>query len=210
MARVIIVDDHAVVRMGLRQILAEEPDIVKVGEAADASQLTRLLEAEAWDLVVLDLSMPGKGGLEVLRELKERYPRLPVLVLSIHPEEQYALRVIKAGAAGYVNKQSAPEELVTAVRGVLAGGRYLSAAAAGQLAGLLGPDAEARSHAALSDREFQVLARIAAGRATKEIAAELCLSPKTVSTYRARVLSKLGLATTAELIRYAVDNGIAG
>lgn len=209
MARVLIADDHAVVRKGLAQILADAPDMEVLGEAAEAAGLFELLKEQAWDIIVLDLSMPGKSGMETLKDLNGMYPHIPVLVLSIHPEEQYALRVLKAGAAGYITKQSAPDELVHAIRKVLSGGRYISPAAAEKLAFSLVAGADKPAPAALSDRELEVLCKIAGGLTVSEIADRLCLSPKTVSTYRARVLEKLDLKTTADLVRYCLENGLA-
>ena len=208
--KILIADDHAIVRRGLREILEEHFPDCEVGEAADADATLTQAEGGDWDLLLLDLSMPGRSGLDLLHHLRATRPKLPVLVLSVHPEEQYGLRVIRAGAAGYLNKEAAPEELVTAVRRVVAGGKYVGPALAEQLASSLqgGGPPDAEPHQRLSDREFQVLARIGQGRSVKEIAGELALSEKTVSTYRARVLEKLGLHTTADLIRYAHSHGL--
>src|ERR1041385_6124361 len=205
--RVLIADDHAVVRRGLKQILLDEYGALEVGEASDAHATLRLAREEPWDIVVLDISMPGRSGLEVLKELKQTRPRLPVLILTTHPEEQYAVRVLKAGAAGYMTKESAPEHLVEAVRKVTAGGRYITPTLADllvtQIAG-----AEKPPHESLSDREFQVLRLIASGKSVGQIAEELSLSSNTVSTYRARVLEKMGMRTNAELTHYAISNGL--
>lgn len=205
--RVLIADDHAVVRRGLKQILLDEYGALEVGEAGDAHETLRLAREEPWDIVVLDISMPGRSGLEVLKELKQTRPRLPVLILTTHPEEQYAVRVLKAGAAGYMTKESAPEHLVEAVRKVTAGGRYITPTLADllvtQIAG-----AEKPPHESLSDREFQVLRLIASGKSVGQIAEELSLSSNTVSTYRARVLEKMGMRTNAELTHYAISNGL--
>jgi DNA-binding NarL/FixJ family response regulator len=205
--RVLIADDHAVVRRGLKQILLDEYGALEVGEASDAHETLRLAREEPWDIVVLDISMPGRSGLEVLKELKQTRPRLPVLILTTHPEEQYAVRVLKAGAAGYMTKESAPEHLVEAVRKVTAGGRYITPTLADllvtQIAG-----AEKPPHESLSDREFQVLRLIASGKSVGQIAEELSLSSNTVSTYRARVLEKMGMRTNAELTHYAISNGL--
>lgn len=205
-ARVIIVDDHAIVRRGLAQILAEEPDIEVMGEAADASELFTLLKSQSCDVMVLDITMPGKSGLEILKDLRKSHPSLPVLILSIHPEDQYAVRALRAGAAGYITKESAPEELVQAIRRVLAGKKYLSPSTTDRMASLLAKDVENPLHAALSDREFEVMILIASGKTVSAIAGELCLSDKTVSTYRARVLGKLGLENNMEITRYAFKN----
>lgn len=208
--KILIADDHAIVRRGLREILEEHFPDCTVGEAADAAATLANAGNGEWDLLLLDLSMPGRSGLDLLHDLRVSCPRLSVLVLSVHPEEQYGLRVIRAGAAGYLNKEAAPEALVSAVRRVLAGGKYVGPALAEQLASSLqsGGAPTSEPHQRLSDREFQVLARMGQGRSVKEIAAELSLSEKTVSTYRARVLEKLGLHTTAELIRYAHVHGL--
>ncbi len=206
MIRVLIVDDHPVVRRGLQQILAQEPDVAEAVEAEDAAKMMELVEKERWDIVVLDITLPGRSGLEALKDLKAVRPALPVLVLSMHPEEQYALRVLKAGAAGYMNKDSASEELVNAVRKVVGGGRYVSPFMAERLAFLVGSDYERPAHENLSDREFQVMCMIASGKRLKEVAEELGISVKTVSTYRARVLEKMGMENNAELTIYAVKN----
>lgn len=205
MIRVLIADDHAVVRRGIREILSEvEP--VQLGEAADAHELVEQLRSQHWDILILDITMPGKSGLELLKELKQERPKLPVLVLTVHPESQYAVRVLRAGAAGYMTKESAPEELVTAVRKIVAGGKYVSGSLAEKLARDLEAGAERPLHEALSDREFQVLCLIASGKTVTEIAGELCLSPKTISMYRTRILEKMKMRTNAELMHYAMSN----
>lgn len=206
--RVLIVDDHPVVRKGLLQILAEEPEIAVAEEAENASKMLDLVKEERWDIVVLDITLPDRSGLEALKDLKAIRPALPVLILSMHPEDQYAMRVLKAGAAGYMNKDSASEELVNAVRKVVGGGKYVSPSMAEKLAAVIGSDYERPAHESLSDREFQVMCMIASGKRLKEMAAELCLSAKTVSTYRARVLEKMGMDNNAELTYYAVKNGL--
>jgi two-component system, NarL family, invasion response regulator UvrY len=206
---VLIADDHAIFRRGLRDILAERFPKADFGEADTAQAVLDLVWKRQWDLLVLDISMPGRSGLDILRDVKQAQPRLPVLVLSMHPEDQYAVRVLKAGAAGYLSKANVPEEIVRAVTKVLAGGRYVSAALAERLASALSNGGTKPPHEMLSDREFHVLRRIAAGKTVKEIAGELNLSVQTVSTYRARVLMKLHLRTTAELIRYALDHRLA-
>jgi len=208
MIRVVIADDHAVVRKGLRQILSAEPDIEVGGEAANAEELLRLVRRQGWDAVVLDITMPGKSGLEVLKELKQKWPRLPVVVFTMHDEDHFGLRAIRAGATGYLTKDRAPTELIKAIRKVVAGGRYVSPSLAEQLAGQTGTDPEQALHQILSDREFQVLRLLASGKTVTEVAQELSLSVKTVSTYRARILQKLGYRTTAELIQYAIRNQI--
>lgn len=208
--RILIVDDHAVVRRGLREIVEDLIGGVEVGEAADTGAALDALRREAWDLVLLDLNLPGRGGLEVLRRSRELRPALPVLVLSMHAEESHGVRVIKAGAAGYVNKECAPEELAGAVRRVAAGGRHIGPRLAQALAAAMQSASADGVAADLSHREFQVLCLLGAGRSVKQAALELSLSVKTVSTYRTRLLAKLGLATTAELIRYAVAQGLTG
>jgi DNA-binding NarL/FixJ family response regulator len=204
--RVLIADDHAVFRRGLRETLAEFFFKVTFGEAKTAQETVELVRRHDWDVVILDISMPGKSGLDVLDELRRLRPRLPILLLSMHPEEQFARRALKAGAAGYLTKESVPEELKEAVRKVVAGGRYVSATLAEKLAVDLRGGADTPLHELLSDREFQVLRMIASGRSVKDIAEELSLSVKTVSTYRARILEKSGMKTNAELIRYALQS----
>ena len=204
--RVLIADDHAVFRRGLRETLAEFFFKVTFGEAKTAQETVELVRRHAWDVVILDISMPGKSGLDVLDELRRLRPRLPILLLSMHPEEQFARRALKTGAAGYLTKESVPEELKEAVRKVVAGGRYVSATLAEKLAVDLREGADTPLHELLSDREFQVLRMIASGKSVKDIAEELSLSVKTVSTYRARILEKSGMKTNAELIRYALQS----
>lgn len=208
MTRILIADDHAILRRGLREILAREMETALCGEAKDADEVLAKTQAEEWDLVILDITMPGRSGLEVLRDLRAERPRLPVLVLSMHPEDQYARRLLRAGASGYMNKESAPEELIKAVRKVLAGGRYVSAALGEKLAGDLSEDTGRPIHEALSHREFEVLRMLAAGKTVTQIAEELHLGATTVSTYRARILEKLKMNTTAELMHYALHNGL--
>ncbi|MBU1879717.1 MAG: response regulator transcription factor [Chloroflexi bacterium] len=206
MIRVLIADDHAVVRRGLKQILQDTHEMVVAGEALNGQEVLEKVRAEAWDVVVLDIAMPGRGGLDILKELKHERPQLPVLVLSMYAEDQFAVRVLKAGASGYLTKDSAPDELVKAVRKVVNGGKYVSPFLAEKLAAEINTDSSRLPHETLSDREFQVLRLIATGKAVKEIAAELALSTKTISTYRARILHKMNLTTTAELIHYAMRN----
>ena len=208
MIRVLVVDDHPVVRKGLTLILAEEPEIGEVGEADSTAGLLRLLATGTWDVVVLDISLPDRSGLETLKDVKAMRPDLPVLILSMHPEDQYAPRVLKAGAAGFVSKESAAEELVNAVKKVVGGGRYVSPSLAERLAELIEDDYQGPPHERLSDREFQVMRMLAEGKRLKDIADELCLSVKTVSTYRARVLEKMGVESNAELTYYAIKNGL--
>ena len=206
MISVLIADDHAVVRRGLRQILSEQPDIRVEGEAASADELLQQVRQRRYDVVILDITMPGRSGLDALKDLRETYPRLPVLVLSVHPEDQFAMRVLKAGGSGYMTKESAPEELLEAVRQVSAGGRYISTGFAGRMAALLGRTGQAPGHEGLSDRELEVLLHVASGETVTQIGTRLGISVKTVSTYRARILEKLGLRTNAELTYYAIKH----
>jgi two-component system, NarL family, invasion response regulator UvrY len=206
LTRILIADDHAILRRGLKEILMRELDGAVCGEAENAEQVLAQVESQEWDVVILDVSMPGRSGLDVLRDLKVMRPKLPVLVLSMHPEDQYGKRILKAGASGYMNKDSAPEELIKAIRKVQAGGRYVSAALAEKLAWDLGADQERPAHEILSDREFEVLRLLASGKTVGQVAQELHLSPTTVSTYRARILEKMNMTTTAELMRYAIEN----
>jgi len=209
MKRILVADDHAVVRRGLIEMLAEQPDIDgTVGEVESYPALFEALETADWDVIILDIKMPGGQALEALARIERLAPDTPVLVLSGHAEDQFAVRMIRAGAAGYLTKESAPDRLVEAVRTVLAGRRYLSPALGGTLAATLAGDAGRPLHETLSDREFQTLCMIAAGRTTSEIADELFLSVKTVSTYRRRVLDKLEMSTNADLTRYAMQHGL--
>jgi DNA-binding NarL/FixJ family response regulator len=204
--RVLIADDHAILRSGLKEILGHELKDVECGEAEDARQVLLQVQSGGWDLVMLDITMPGRSGLDILKDIKAVRPKLPVLVLSMHPEDQYGKRVLKAGASGYMRKESAPDELIKAIRKVLAGGRYVSPALAEKLAVDLSDDVGWPSHETLSDREFEVLRMIASGKTVGRIAEELHLSVTTVSTYRARILEKMDLNTTAELMHYALRN----
>jgi DNA-binding NarL/FixJ family response regulator len=203
--KILITDDHAVVRLGLKQLLAAEFKRATFGEAANAAEAIDHVSRQNWDVVVLDLNMPGRGGLEVLREIKKIRPQLPVVILSMHPEDQFAMRLLKAGAAGYLTKETAPEQLVCAIRKVVAGGHYVSPALAEQMVSFLGVDVQVPPHERLSDREFLVLRLLAAGKPVSAIARELSLSVKTISTYRQRTLEKMGMANNAELIRYAIQ-----
>jgi two-component system, NarL family, invasion response regulator UvrY len=205
--KVLIVDDHAVVRRGVAHILTDAFHRIEIGEADSGKGALSAVKKEDWDIVILDINLPDRKGLEVLRALKTDYPLLPVMILSLHPEEQYALRALKAGASAYLTKQSAPEELVAAIKQVLKGRIVVSAFLSERLAGALSKDHPAiQAHQTLSDREFEVLCRLAQGHSIRNIADQLTLSMKTVSTYRARLLDKLHLKTTADLIRYALDH----
>jgi two-component system invasion response regulator UvrY len=204
--RVFITDDHAIVREGLKQILAEQGDIVVAGEAETGLDAIRLFPKSRCKVMLLDISLPDRNGIEVLKQVKKDRPELAVLMLSMHREDQYAIRALKAGAAGYLTKQSAPRELVVAIRQVASGQKYVSAALAQALAAQVGDDHEAAAHDGLSDREYQTLTMIASGKTVSEIARELSLSVKTISEYRARLLVKMKLKTSAELTHYAIRN----
>ena len=201
-------DDHEVVRAGVMKIIDQSETVF--GEAGNPEQALQMVRDEQWDLAILDLSLGDRGGMELLKELRQASPKLPILILSMHSEEQYARRAFKAGAAGYVTKDSPREELILAVSKVIAGGKYLNPATAERLVQDLGDDSQEPLHHTLSDREFQVLRFIAAGKAVGEIAGLLGLSDKTVSTYRARILEKMGMKTNAEIIRYAIRNNLVG
>jgi DNA-binding NarL/FixJ family response regulator len=204
--RVLIADDHPVVRHGLKQILNTDADMTVVGEAKNGNEAMELARKLEWDVAVLDYSMPGRSGLELLAEIKREFPQRPVLVLSMHPEELHARRVLKAGGAGYMNKESAGEELAAAIRKVVNGGKYVSATLAERLAVELAPESQKPLHETLSDREYRVMWLLASGKPINRIAKEMFLSPSTVSTYRVRILRKLGLSSNAELVQYAVKH----
>ena len=206
MIKVLIADDHPIVRQGLRQILAGTADMEVAGEAINSQEALDQVRVGGWDVLVLDMTMPGRSGFDILKELKHEQPHLPVLVLSIHAEEQLAVRVLKAGASGYLTKENAPDELVKAIRRVVSGGRYISPSLAETLAFGLDAASDRPRHETLSDREFQVMQSMAKGKTLTEIAEALSLSAKTVSTYRARLLEKLNLKTNAELMRYAIEH----
>lgn len=206
MIRVLVADDHAIVREGLKQILARSSDLVVAGEAANGNDVLKMVREQEWDVLVTDMSMPGRNGIELIKLVKDARPKLPVLVLSMYGEDQYAVRTIRAGASGYLNKESASEQLVNAIRKVASGGVHVSAAVAEAMFHNLRGDAPATSHEQLSDREFQVLRLIATGKTITEIADELVLSPKTVSTHKTRILEKMHLSNQAELIRYAIEH----
>jgi DNA-binding NarL/FixJ family response regulator len=208
MIKALIADDHAVVRRGLKQIFAETSDLVVAGEAVNGHQVLDKVRTIDLDVIVLDITMPGRSGLDILEELKHEHPKLPVLVLSIHSENEYAVRVLKAGASGYMTKETAPDELVKAVKKVVAGGKYVSSYLAEQLAFDLGRDSKKPPHTTLSDREYEVMCMIASGKTVTEISKELSLSVKTISTYRARILEKMKMRKNAELTYYAVKNGL--
>jgi len=208
MIRVLIADDHAIVRQGLKQILSETEDLFVAGEADDGVEALLLARQTPWDVFLLDVSMPNRNGIDTLKQLKKEFPRLPVLILSMHPEEHYAVRALKAGAAGYLTKQSAPEQLVTAIRQVAQGRKFVSAAVAAELADAISSIDDKLPHERITDREYQVLTLIASGKTLTQIADVLNLGVATVSTYRARLLEKMGLRNTAELIRYGLEHGL--
>ncbi len=208
MTRVLVVDDHAVVRRGLNQILSESIQDAQFGEAGSAAEALELLDRERWDVALIDLNLPGRDGLSLLQELRRAHEDVPALVVSAYPEEEFAVRCLRLGAAGYLTKDSAPDELAAAVKKALAGGKYVTAALAEKLAAVIGGEVAQASHEALSNRELQVLRFVASGRSLKQIAAELHLSEKTVATYRARIAEKLRISTNVELTRYALHHGL--
>jgi two-component system invasion response regulator UvrY len=208
MIRILIADDHAIIREGLKQIISETSDMVVAEEAIDGHEALSKALKNDYDVVVLDITMPGRNGLDVLKELKKQRPELPVLVLTIHPEEQYAVRVLRAGASGYLTKESAPDELTAAIRKISQGKKYVTSSLAEKLVSDLNVDTEKPLHNALSDREFEVMCMIATGKTVKQIGEELFLSEKTVSTYRSRILEKMGMKNNAELIYYAIKHGL--
>ncbi len=210
MAKILIADDHAILRAGLKEILVRDLKDVICGEAESAEQVLAQVRTQHWDLVILDVTMPGRSGFDILADLKSLRPELRVLILSMHPEDQYGKRALKAGAFGYLMKESAPEELIQAIRKILAGGRYVSAALADRLAADLSGDAQRQPHEMLSPREFEILCMIGTGKTVSRIAEDLHLGITTVSTHRARILEKLKMTTTADLMRYALRNNLAG
>jgi two-component system invasion response regulator UvrY len=208
--KILIADDHAVVRQGLKSILAEAYPGAVFAEAENGIDVLRYLRNRDWDIVILDISMPGRSGLEVLKDIKYEHPQLPVLILSVHPEDQYAVRVLHAGAAGFLSKGSAPEELIQAVGKVLGGGKYISASVAEKLVPHLETQHARAPHEQLSDREFQVLCLLASGKTPTEIAESLALSVKTISTFRTRILTKMNMRNNAELAHYAIEHKLVG
>lgn len=208
MAKVLIADDHALVRAGLRQFLEQDPQVTEIGEAVSGSNTLDMLRAKPWDLLLLDIFMPDRSGLDILARVRALHPNTRVLVLSGYPERQYAISVLRSGANGFLSKESAPEELSKAVKTVLSGRRYVSSALADFLVSDLDADVTKPLHAALSEREFQTLCKLAAGRSVSEIANELCISVKTVSTYRSRILQKTSFKTNADLTSYALRTGL--
>jgi len=208
MPRVLLVDDHPIVRKGIRAILEDRIASIEIDEVDDGESALGSLEKH-YDLVVLDLGLPGRSGIDLLAEIKHRQPKLPVLVVSLHAEEQFAVRALRAGAAGYLTKAAAPEQLATAFDRIMKGGRYITDSLAERLATQAGGDDRAAPHDRLSDREFEVMLGIASGESTGNIATRMCLSVKTVSTYRARLLEKMGMSSNADLTRYVIENGLA-
>lgn len=208
MIKILVVDDHAVVRRGLRQILAETQDVLVGGEAGTAAEAMEKVRAERWDVVVLDVGLAGKSGLDLIADIRKLRPEARVLVLTMFSEEQYAVRAIRAGAAGFLTKESAPEKLVDAVRKVAGGGRFISPELAETLASMVAGEGSGKAHERLSNREFEILKLIGSGRTVSQIAEDLALSVKTVSTHRTRILRKMDMKTNAELTHYAVKNGL--
>jgi two-component system invasion response regulator UvrY len=206
MYRFLIADDHTVVRKGVKQILQDAFPSAIIEETADAEDLLKRVFSEDWDLVISDISMPGRSGLDVLQQIRQSHPKLPILILSMYPEDQYAIRVLRAGASGFLNKNSAPEELVKAINHVLLGKKYITPSIAEKLAGVFDQDAQKFTHESLSDREFEVLKLLAAGKSVSEISEQISLSASTISTYRARIMTKLNLKTNADLTMYSFEN----
>ena len=204
MLKILVADDHPIVRRGLKQILAEEPDIVEIGEAQNSSEVLDLVRTHTWDAVVLDITMPGRDGLDILQDLKREHPRLPVLILSMHPEDQLAVTALKEGAAGYMNKECAPDELIGAIRKIIRGGKYVSATLAEKLAFMV--ESQKPLHDSLSPREYQVMLMFASGKTLSEIGEEMSLSIKTIATYKARILEKMKMKNNAELFHYAIKH----
>lgn len=208
MIRILVADDHPVVRQGLKQIVAGTTDIFVVDEAATGQEVLDKVRSNYFDVVLLDITMPGASGLDILKQLRSERPELAILILSMHSEEQYAARVLRAGASGYLAKESAPDELVAAVRKISLGGKYVSPSLAEKLASDLAVDTQEPLHQTLSDREYETMRLLASGKTTAEIAEQLSLSPKTISTYRSRILEKMGMRSNTELTLYAVQNGL--
>jgi DNA-binding NarL/FixJ family response regulator len=208
MIRILIADDHSIVRQGLKQIVSECPGMVVAGEAESGQEVLELVRERDFDVAIVDIAMPGRGGLEILKDLKAEKPSMKVMVLSMYSEEQYAIRSLRDGASAYLTKGSAPDELVQAIRAVAEGKRYITPAVAERMATYIEADSEHPAHESLSDRELQVLVLLGSGRSVGDIAGELSLSVKTISTYRARILEKTGMQTTGQLIKYAVQHNL--
>ncbi|HPX81203.1 MAG TPA: response regulator transcription factor [Syntrophales bacterium] len=208
--RILIADDHPIVRAGFKLVISDTQDMTVADEAGNGQEVLNLIRKKDYDIVLLDISMPGRNGLEVLKDLKAEKPKLPVMILSIYPEEQYAVRALRAGASGYMTKASAPNELIAAIRKISQGGKYISASLAEKLTEYLDEDANKPLHEKLSDREYQVMLLIASGKTVSDIADELCLSVKTISTYRSHIIDKMRLKNNAEITLYAVQNNLIG
>jgi DNA-binding NarL/FixJ family response regulator len=208
--RILIADDHPIVREGYKKILMSQPDMDVTGEAGNGQEVLDLIQKKDFDLILLDISMPGRSGLEILKELKSQKPHLPVMILSIYPEEQYAVRAFRDGASGYLTKASTPKELISAIRKVSQGGRYVTEALAEKLTYFLHGDVDKAPHEKLSDREYQVMLLIASGKTVTQAAEELCLSVKTISTYRRHILEKMQFSTNAEITMYGIQNKLLG
>jgi two-component system, NarL family, invasion response regulator UvrY len=208
MATVLIADDHAILRNGLKQLLVGERLVTKIGEAGSGSDTLSSLQSDRWDLLLLDINMPDRSGIDILRQVRMGFPETRILILSGFPEKQYAVNVLRAGASGYLNKEMAPEELLQAVRTVLQGRRYITPGLAELLVNELDVEQEKPAHSSLSEREFQIFGKLASGRTATDIANELCISVKTVSTYRARIFEKMGFTSNADITTYALRNGI--
>jgi DNA-binding NarL/FixJ family response regulator len=208
MINILIADDHAIVREGLKQIVGEESDIIVAGEAANAGDLLDMLREKSFDLIILDLNMPGQSGLEALKEIKNEYPELPVLILSMYSEDQYGLRAIRAGAAGFLKKVSAPEELVKAIRLIMSGGKYISQELVEKMAASFDTAKQSLPHESLSDREYQIMCAIASGQSADAIAKDLSISVHTVYSYRNRIFDKLDLKTNVEITQYAMHHNL--
>lgn len=206
MIKMLVADDHPIVRLGIKQMMADVPDICVAGEAESSAEVVKKVREEQWDVVLLDMTMPGRSGIETLKRIKDMKPKLPVLILSMHPEDQYAMRLLQAGAAGYMTKESAPDLLVKVIQEVAAGKRYISPALANDLAAKMIDKDEFPPHEKLSDREYQIFCMLAGGKAVSEIAEDLSLSVKTISTYRTRIMEKMNLTKNAELTYYAIKN----
>lgn len=208
MIRIMIVDDHPILRAGLKTLLSEHPDMEVTGEAGSGSEAVKMVQQAEYDIVLLDVTMPDMNGVDALKQIQRHRPELPVLMLSMHPEEQYAINLLRSGASGYVPKEGAPEQLVAAILTVMKGRRYVSPAVADMLAADLDGEANKPLHTTLSEREFQIFCKLAAGQAVSEISTDLNLSVKTVSTYRSRILGKMNMKNNADLTYYAIKNGI--
>lgn len=208
MIKVLIADDHSIVRQGLKQILADIPDMEIFGEASSGDEALRFIRGEGWNVMLLDIAMPGKNVMELIKLAKQQSPHLPILILSMYPEDQYAIRMLRAGADGYLNKESAPEQLVEAIRKVAKGGKYVSQTMADKLIDELNSKHETPLHATLTDREFQVFCGIYYGKSVTDLAQQMALSVKTISTYRTRLMKKMNMSTNAEIIHYAIKNNL--